>query len=463
MRIQRTVWSLVVISALLLGACTTGSATVAPGASSASSGPSVEPSASVPPSTGSEPIKLDFWWWGESDAPGADAWLNETIAAYTALHPNVSVNVVPQSTDTLVSAFQAAVSSDSGPDIATQWPTGFMWSFVWQNAITPLSDLLPASELQHWQGSDANSYQGKVWASGLYVVGTAIGYNKALFAKAGVADPAGTRWTWDQFLAACEQLKAAGITPIVGGDKDGYLGAWWQSLLGVQSLDSQFDLVNALVGNAPLTDEKYTGWYQQLEQLTKAGYFNDDISSINLDQGVRLLSQGKGAMAFGVDGMIASWRKDLGADLGVMRPPLWGTGKLADVGNAGLSGSQFVTKWSQHPQEAADLIAFMHSPDRIAAWYSQTGVFVADDRFDKSTITDPILKWMADYETTGPQVFLEAWLPPQIDGEANLPAAQLIFSGSGSPADAAQLWERSAANWRTTHPDEVANWKSLIP
>jgi multiple sugar transport system substrate-binding protein len=406
---------------------------------------------------------MDFWWWGESDAPGADKWLDETIAAYQSVHPNISINVVPQSTDTLQSAFQAAVASDSGPDIATQWATGPVLSYVWQNAIVPLDGLVPPDELQHWQNKDANSYQGKVWASGLYVVGTAIGYNKALFKQAGVADPAGARWTWDEFLAACAKLKQAGITPIVGGDKDGYLGAWWESLLGVQTLDSQYDIVNALVGNAPLTDPKYTGWYQPLEQLVTAGYFNDDISSLNLDQGVGLLSQRKGAMAFGVDGMVAQWGKDLGADLGVMRPPLWGTGKLAAAGNAGMSGSQFVTKWAKHPQEAADFIAFMHSPDRIAAWYQQTGVFVADDRFDKSAITDPILKWMADYETTGPQVFLESWLPPQVDGEANLPAAQLIFSRSGTPADAAQLWVRSADNWRTTHPDEVANWKGLVP
>ena len=78
------------------------------------------------PSTGStnEKVDLTFWYWAESDAPGADAWMTETVEAYKKIKPNVTVNVVPQSTDTLISAFQSAVTAKSGPDIASQWATG---------------------------------------------------------------------------------------------------------------------------------------------------------------------------------------------------------------------------------------------------------------------------------------------------------------------------------------------------
>ena len=27
-------------------------------------------------------VNLTYWWWAESDAPGADAWMTETVAAY---------------------------------------------------------------------------------------------------------------------------------------------------------------------------------------------------------------------------------------------------------------------------------------------------------------------------------------------------------------------------------------------
>ncbi len=424
---------------------------------------SAQSGAPASPSTVSaEPVTLDFWYWAESDAPGADKWMADTVSQYQAAHPNVTINVVPQSTDTLQSAFQTAAASNSGPDIASQWATGPVLSFVWSDSVAPISDLVPADEMAHWLNTNENTYNGKVWAMPMYLLGIGLGYNKDLFAQAGVTPPTGDRWTWQEFLDASAKLKAAGITPFVGGDKNGYLGAWWFANVGGQQMDSTTDLVNAVVGNVPFTDPKYTGWYKDLEAYVKGGNVNDDVMSLDLDQGVRLFSQGKGAMAFGTDGMISQWIKDLGPDkVGVMRPPKYGTGQLADAGNATQSISFFVTKWSQHQQEAADFLQYLHSPDRLTAWYQATGVVAADDRFDSSLVTIPQLQQMAKFETTGPQVWLENWIPVQLDGDADIPAGQMIFSGSGTADDAAQLWERVASTWRNVHPDELANWQQM--
>ena len=193
-----------------------------------------------------------FWYWAESDAPGADKWMAETVAEYKKVQPNVTVNVVPQSTDTLMSAFQTAAASKSGPDIASQWATGPVLSFVWSDSVAPISDLVPADEMEHWLNTNENAYDGKIWAMPMYLLGIGLAYNTELFAKAGVTPPTGDRWTWDEFLAASAKLKAAGITPFVGGDKNGYLGAWWFANVGGQQLDSVQDLAKAVVGRRAL-------------------------------------------------------------------------------------------------------------------------------------------------------------------------------------------------------------------
>jgi multiple sugar transport system substrate-binding protein len=447
---------LAVASSLIFGACG-GGATPTP---AASTGPGA--SAPAPTEAATEPVTLSFWYWAESDAPGADKWMAETVAAYKAVAPNVTVEVVSQPTDTLMSAFQTAAASKSGPDIASQWATGPVLSFVWSDSVAPISDLVSTDEMKHWLNTNENVYAGKTWAMPMYLLGIGLAYNTELFAKAGVTPPTGDRCTYDEFLAASAKLKAAGITPFVGGDKNGYLGAWWFANIGGQQLDSVQELAKAVVGEVPFTDPKYTGWYTILDEYVKAGYVNDDVMSLDLDQGVRLFQQGKGAMAFTTDGMLATAINDLGADkVDVMRPPKWGTGTLADAGNATQSISHFVTSWSAHPNEAAAFLQFMHTPDRLTAWYKATGVIPADDRFDTSLVTVPQLQKMAAFETTGPQVWLENWIPPQMDGEADLPAGQMIFSGSGTPADAAELWERVAQTWRSAHPDELANWQKL--
>jgi hypothetical protein len=61
------------------------------------------------------------------------------------------------------------------------------------------------------------------------------------------------------------------------------------------------------------------------------------------------------------------------------------------------------------------------------------------------------------------QVWLENYNPPQIDSEANLKAGQLIFSGSGTPQEAAQLWQSVAQRWRTQNPDDLKNWQNWHP
>src|SRR6202030_4649367 len=66
---------------------------------------------------------LTYWYWAESDAPGANNWLKKEVAVYEKAHPKVKISVVIQSTDTLTSAFTTAAQTKSGPDIATQWAT----------------------------------------------------------------------------------------------------------------------------------------------------------------------------------------------------------------------------------------------------------------------------------------------------------------------------------------------------
>jgi len=134
-------------------------------------------------SSSSQKVNLTFWWWAESDAPGADAWMAETVSAYEKLHPNVTIDIVPQSTDTLISAFQSAVTAKSGPDMASQWATGPVLGFVWQDAIVPISDYVPSTEISNWLNTNENMYQGKLWGMPMYLIGINVMYNKTLFAR----------------------------------------------------------------------------------------------------------------------------------------------------------------------------------------------------------------------------------------------------------------------------------------
>ena len=193
--------------------------------------------------------KLTFWYWAESDAPGANDWMNETVEAYKEKKPDLEINVVPQSTDTLISSFQAAASAGQGPDIASQWATGPVLAQVWQDAVVPISDYVPQEEIDQWLNTNENVYNGKLWAMPYYIIGIATAYNKEHFDKAGL-DPENPPQTWDDFLATCEELKKSGVTPFSIGNQDGYGGAWHFSNMELQYLNSLQEWVDAIIGRS---------------------------------------------------------------------------------------------------------------------------------------------------------------------------------------------------------------------
>jgi ABC-type glycerol-3-phosphate transport system substrate-binding protein len=402
---------------------------------------------------------LTYWYWAESDAPGANKWMQQMISRYQQLHPKVHIKLVPQSTDTLIGAFKTASQTKSGPDIATQWATLPVLTPAWTGATVPLSDLIPKSETDNWTSTQENVSDGKLYGMPQYLLGVPFVWNKQMFRQAGL-DPNKPPATFNDLMNACQKLKAKGITPIGEGNKDGYIGNWFFAIYGKSQLTSVKDLQDMVLGKAKFTDPKYSGFYGQIDQLRSAGCFNDDISSLDLNQGWQLFPRKKAAMGWTTDGNALAWAKAVGAgNVGVAAAPRFGNGALASMYTTTQSSSAIITSWSQHKKAAAAFLTFLHTPAALDAWYKATGVFPADKRFSPSEIKDPVAQQLYKLATQK-SMWGENYLPPQVDQNADLPAGQMITSGSGNPAKAAALWDQVIQQWKTQHPDEYQHYQT---
>ena len=402
---------------------------------------------------------LTYWYWAESDAPGANNCLKKEVALYEKSHPKVKISVVIPSTDTLTSAFTTAAQTKTGPDIATQWATLPTLTPAWSGATVPISDYVPKSEWKNWISTAENMWEGKLWAMPQYLIGIPFVWNKQLFKKAGLNPNVGPK-TWAEFLADCKKLKAKGITPFGMGNQDGYGGAWFFSLIGKQNLNSINELKDAMIGTQDFANPKFSGFYQTLADLKKSGYLNSDVASISFGQGFQLFGQKKVAMSWGTDGNVAQWEGQVGAkNMGVEAIPVWGHGKLAKSYDVTQSSDAFITKWSKNPQAAAQFLMFLHSPQALKAWYKATGVFPADKRFPASLVTDPIAKQLLKLDQTPVSVWPENFVPPQVDQNADLAGGEQITAGSASPSAVVKLWKTQLSQWKSQHPDEYASYK----
>ncbi len=407
------------------------------------------------------PVTVTYWWWAESDVPGADNWMRQTIALFEKAHPNIQIKLDIQSTDTLISSFQAAAAAHRGPDIATQWATIPVVSQAWAGAIVPLNGLIPASEIKHWVGTPENVYGGKVWGMPLYLMGIPVVYNKTIFRKAGL-DPNKPPATWAEFLSDCAKIKAKGIIPFAMGNKDGYAGAWFWSTFGKGSLNSVDDVKRAVVGQTHFTDSQFTDWLTGLETMRTSGYLNDDVASLDLNNGTTPFVKGQAAMTFTTDANVVSFAHVLGeANVGVFREPSIGNGKLASWYDVTQSSSEMITSWSTHKSEAATFLMFMHTPERLAALNRSTGAFPADDRFNTKAIADPLQRQMLSWDVGMKSVWLENYVPTQLDLNGDQVAGETVTSG-GTPDSATQLWERTARQWRASNPTEMKQFTNWI-
>jgi len=408
--------------------------------------PAAQQTSAPPPaetSPAAEKIKLVVWWWGEQEAPGAQKWMDEAVL---------------QSTDTLIPAFQAAAAAKEGPDIQYFW--GGVWTLesVWAGALIPLDDLIPAEERAHYINNFERTFEGKQYGIGWYLSGNPFVYNPKLFEQAGLS-VTDLPDTWDELKAACTKLNEAGIIPIAGGLKDGWFGGWLFSIIGRQPHDSEKAFMEASVGQSKFTDPQFAEWWSRLKELIDAGCWNKDINSLDYQQGQDLFVQGKAAMIFGNDTFLKGWADVIGWDqIGVMPVPKYGSGKLADTYVVTAQGWG-ITSWSKYPKQAADFLMFMHTPERLNAWFQYTGVFPADDRLDTSLITIPQLKQIFEWDTTRSGPNLENFIPSMLDEQSNFAGVQLLFAGEKTPEELAQMAEEVIAKWREQNPDAVKNFE----
>jgi len=216
----------------------------------------------------------------------------------------------------------------------------------------------------------------------------------------------------------------------------------------------------AAVGQAKFTDPAFSEWWSRLDELKQANCWNSDIVSIDYQQGQDLFVQGKSAMIFGNDTFLKGWADTIGWDnMAVMMVPKYADKKLANTYVTTAQGWG-ITSWSKHQQESADFLMYMHTPERLSAWFKYTGVLPADKRMDPSLIDQPILKQIYDWDTTVAGPNLENFIPSMLDEQSNYAGAQLLFSGDKKPEELAQMAEDVITKWRDQSAEQKANFEA---
>ncbi|HXF64765.1 MAG TPA: sugar ABC transporter substrate-binding protein [Caldilineaceae bacterium] len=155
---------------------------------------------------GEEETTLTWALWG---SPAEVATHQKVADAFMAEHPNIRIEIMAEPWNDYFTKMQTLwASGDSSqiPDVAFLWPTP---RYAAEGVLENLDPYIEESGYDlsdYWPALlESASYNGSIYGFPRDIGLEVLYYNKDIFDEAGVEYPA-EDWTWDDLLAAAEQL-----------------------------------------------------------------------------------------------------------------------------------------------------------------------------------------------------------------------------------------------------------------
>ncbi len=336
--------------------------------------------------------------WSQSYNQQTDGEIDALVAEYSAANPGVEVLYDRRSTDEHKVALRVAATGRTGPDIYMMWGgLGLGGEFVNADFSAPLNEyyeqykwddiLIPSSlsDTRRYRGDERHGVPFVIRAQALY-------YNKRLFEKAGIAK---LPETYDELIAVCEQLKAAGIAPITfGGSVNWFLMRLVDVLLEKNCGAEEHD---KLIG-MELDWSTHPGVLKTFEELKhwSDSYILKPFMGIGADQSRTLFFQNRAAMILEGDGFIPSIQESANIDDFDFFPFPTGTDRLYF-----FSEMWYVNKNSQVKDEAAKFLDYFISKPSQDRLLGKLGTVSVNTASTPSPDALPIiLKWHNHFKSS---------------------------------------------------------------
>lgn len=416
-----------VASALVLAACSGGSAT--------------DPTASATGGSGSaEQVSIRAAWWG------ADSRNNATIAAldlYTAENPHVTINSEYAPFAGHFDKLATLTASGDMPDLV-QFQYTFFPTYVENEQLLELDQFSP--DVLDLSSLDEGVLQQGVVDGGRFAIPAgantqAIIYDPEIFEAAGVDVP-DRDWTWDDYAATLEALVESGEIQFGSNDFSGsdQLFDFWLTQRG-----KAFYGPDGTLGFEAGDLEEFWNFFGDLRDRGLVPPA-DITSATTGDVATYPIVTGIAAMDFAFSTVLPGIVSTAGRDLALLPYPSGGSAPGQYLIGTGITWAGAAT--TDHPEVVADIINFLtNDPDALAVQGLERGVPVsAAGREVISTDLGETQQHMVDFvdqTANGPLApesrFYNA--PPSGANEVTglfLTAAQSFAFGQTGAADAAK-------------------------
>jgi ABC-type glycerol-3-phosphate transport system substrate-binding protein len=397
--------------------------------------------------------KITVWDFNAGSFPKYGPTTKDLIAEFERLNPDVTVDFVEQPYASFERIYQAAFTAREGPDVMTM-ENSEQGVLSYVDGLEVLNDRIHP-ELQEQITNWVSVTPGFTESGDHYGVPIGLNsltfyYNKKLFARAGLPREFEPK-TWDEVREAGEKLKAAGIQPFAGGNKEGYENVWWSALAWPTIEGSKEEIqqkaVELLEGELPWTDEAITEMFEPLFMMQEAGlYPADRFTTPLIPDGTARFGEEEGAMVVGLSGTIAyygEYNPKLGEkNVGMFLPP---GSKFRPTG-AEVVWS--IPKFAKNKDAAWAFIEFMSSAKGLGK-YVEDGIFLPNRKDvplppDAPEQAHQIVEWVSELGS-----FPGSWVPASVVFGPMLQDVNEALQGRSTLADAQEAIQETVEKTAT--------------
>lgn len=261
------------------------------------------------------------------------------------------------------------IAANDMPDLLSYNSGSLFQVLNLEKNFTDLSDLPLADRLLDSFKTTVSSGDGFYGVPVQTIAAGGIIYNKRVYRELGLQIPV----TWDEFIANCEVIKAAGKVPVIASYKDD----WTAQLLlladyyNVEASDPDFAAQYTANKAKFATNPAALSGFEKIQDVYVKGLINDEPMSTTYDMAQELLASGEGVhypmLTFLLSGINEKYPEAID-DIGFFAVP------GDDPENTGatlwMPNNIAIPKQTKHPEEAKLFLDFLTSKEGMDAFMS---------------------------------------------------------------------------------------------
>ena len=377
-------------------------------------------------------------------APDWPDQMHQLAAAFTQENPDIAVEVQFMIGSSVEENLKPKAASGTLPDIVSINPNAYAARLADSGALADIGQtavwrsMLPA--LQPEWTSDA----GKKFGIPGGVVASLIYYNKAMFAQAGIER---LPENFDDFLAVCEKLRRAQLTPLVwsGGFPNMLAAGPFSAGFANNVVAADPDWKRKLeTGGLDLDQPAVADIFDKVRLLPDRGYTQADYMNTGYDDSMALFTRGKVAMAFSSTRNFGVLGRPADFPVGMFIPPWNAAGKEA----VPVIGSEtgFAVSTGANQAAATRFLEFMFGRGLAIQHDKRQNIVPLADPPPELQSDSTVMQYVRQVQ--GKKLKAEpyyAYLPSNTLALLH-PLLQDVLLGRTTPRQAAQALDRSVRN-----------------